>query len=152
MPEPYSPHEFTALVCLETPELLQAVSEQLTALGFAIETAQTPAAAVTALHTLVCDIVITSDDFGGADAFTNPVLAEINEFSQEARRAMFVTLIGQERTTQAEMEAFALSVDLVLNPQDIPRLKGLVGQNLARKEAFYRVFHLVEKAQEAEIG
>lgn len=151
MPEPYAQHEFTALVCFDTPEQIAAASEQLTSLGFNIETAQTTETALSALRSLVCDIVVTSEDFGGADAFTNPVLSEVNGLPLDARRALFVVLMGQNRTTQSEMDAFTFSVDLVLNPQDIPRLKALVGQGIARKEEFYRVFRALEKMVEEEV-
>jgi DNA-binding response OmpR family regulator len=151
MTEPYSPREFTALLCCDGADLTAAATDQMTALGFAIETAETPEAALTALHHQLCDIVVVSESFGGADAFTNPVLSEINEFSQELRRSMFIVVLSPGRKTLAEMDAFSLSTDLILNPQDISRLQALVGQGLTRKEEFYRVFRAVEKQIQQEI-
>lgn len=146
----FAPHEFTALICFDSPDQSQAVTEQLAPLGFEIQTATTPEAAIIALHANTCDMVVTSEDFGGADAFTHPILAEIAGFNLDQRRGVFVVLIGTARTSQSEVQAFSLSVDLVLHPQDIPRLKGLVGQGIARKEAFYSTFRAMEKTVQME--
>jgi len=122
----------------------------LTPLGFVIQTAPTPKDALTGLHTQICDLVVTSEDFGGADAFSHPVLSELAEFPLDLRRSSFVILIGPNRTSQSEIQAFSLSVDMVLRPEDTPKLKGLVGQGLARKEAFYATFRAMEKLVQEE--
>ena len=150
MPNDIAPHEFTALLCLDTPAQMEAVTEQLAPLGFEIQSASTPEAALSGLHSYVCDMVVTSEDFGGADAFTHPVLAELAVYPSDQRRATFVILIGPNRTSQSEVQAFSLSVDLVLNTQDIPKLKGLVGQGITRKEAFYSAFRAMEKMVQLE--
>ncbi len=151
MSEPYNPREFTALLCCDDADLIASATDQMTALGFAIETAETSEAALSALHNQLCDIVVVTENFGGSDAFTNSVLSEINEFTQELRRSIFVVVISPNRKTLAEIDAFALSADLILNPQDLPRLQGLVGQGLTRKEEFYRVYRAVEKQIQQEI-
>jgi len=90
-------------------------------------------------------VMVISDDFGGGDAETHPVLAQLASVPLELRRSMFVVLIGPNLTTHSKMQAFALSVELVICPQDVPNLKALVGQGLARHEEFYATFNAVAR-------
>ena len=82
---------------------------------------------------------------GGGDAETHPVLAQLASIPLDMRRSLFVILVGPELTSFSKMEAFALSVDLVIRPQDISNLKAIVGQGLAAQEAFYASFHAVAR-------
>jgi len=136
------PHDFTALLCVDAPELLKSLSDPLEKLGFSVQPAGTVQEATTQLHSQPYDVVVMSETFCGADAETHPILSELAEIPLDLRRTMFVVLTGPNRSAFApEMETFALSVDLFLGPQDLPNLTGLLARGLARHEAFYAAYH-----------
>jgi len=137
--------DFTALLCIDSQELQETATGQLTPLGFEVHTVSTPEQALSHLHSHLYDVMVISDDFGGGDAETHPVLAQLASVPLELRRSMFVVLIGPNLTTHSKMQAFALSVELVICPQDVPNLKALVGQGLARHEEFYATFNAVAR-------
>jgi len=137
--------DFTALLCIDSQELLETATGQLTPLGFEVHTVSTPEQALSHLYSHSYDVMVVSDDFGGGDAETHPVLAQLASVPLELRRSMFVVLIGPNLTTHSKMQAFALSVELVICPQDVPNLKALVGQGLARHEEFYATFNAVAR-------
>ena len=135
-------HEFSALLCIDEPGLLANVSASLTKLGFSTQPAVTVQEATLHLHSQPYDVVAMSETFCGADAETHPILSELSALPLDLRRALFVILIGANRSATApEMEAFALSVDLLIGPQDLPDLNGFLGRGLARHEAFYAAYH-----------
>ncbi|MEI8234058.1 MAG: hypothetical protein WCH57_05170 [Verrucomicrobiota bacterium] len=139
-------HEFSALLCIDAPDLLESVSAPLTQLGFSVQPAVTVQEATTQLHSQPYDVVAVSETFCGADAETHPILSELAALPLDLRRTLFVIFIGANRSASApEMDAFALSVDLLLGPQDLPNLNGLLGRGLARHEAFYAAYHAAAK-------
>jgi len=136
---------FDALLCITSQESRDVATGQLTTLGFEVHTVSDAQDAFTHLYSHSYNVVVVSEDFDGGDAETNPILAELATMPLNFRRSMFVILVGPNRIALSEMQAFSLSVDLVIRPQDILNLKALVGQGLARHEAFYEAYHSVAK-------
>lgn len=134
---------FTALLCIDSQELAEAATEQLAPLGFEVHTVSTAEQSVTSLYSHTYDVLVISDDFDGGDLDAHPVLNELSLLPLDVRRSIFVVLVGPNLTSFSKMQAFALSVDLVIRPQDVPNLKALVGQGLAAHEEFYATFHAV---------
>ena len=143
--DPSASRDFTALLCLDSQEQLETGTVQLSSLGFEVHTVSTPEQALAHLYSHSYDVMLISDDFGGGDAETHPVLAELATLPLDLRRSMFVILIGPNLTSHSKVQAFALSVDLVIRPQDVMNLKALVGQGLAQHEEFYAAFHAVTR-------
>ena len=135
--------DFTALLCIDSQELLETASGQLTSLGFEVHTVSTPEQAFAHLSSQTYDIIVISDDFGGGDTETHPVLAQLADIPLESRRSMYVVLVGPQLTPSSRMQAFALSVELVIRPQDVSNLKALLGQGLERHKALYSTFNTV---------
>lgn len=141
---------FTALLCVDSDELRQIITEQLTPLGFEIHAVTSAEEAGSQWYSHFYDVMVISETFGGGDAETHPVLAELAGVPLDFRRAIFVVLIGNLRTTRSEMEAFVYSVDLVVSMQDAPNLKALVGQGLTRQGELYADFHAISKRIQGE--
>ena len=137
--------DFNALLCIDSQELLETATGQLTPLGFEVHTVSTPEQALTHLYSHLYDVMVIADDFGGGDAETHPVLAQLAGVPLELRRSMFVVLLGSNLTSHSKMQAFALSVELVICPQDVANLKAIIGQGLARHEEFYATFNTMVK-------
>ena len=140
---PSAPRECTALLCIEAQNVLQTAIDQLAPLGFAVHTVTTPEQALTHLYSHSCDVMVVSDTFGGGDAEAHPVLSQLASVPLDLRRKLFVILLGSNLTPHSKMQAFALSVDLVLQPQDVANLKELVSQGLAAHQEFYAAFNAV---------
>ena len=143
--DPAASRNFTALLCIASPEMLSAATDQLAPLGFEVQTVATPEQALAHLYSHPCDVVVVSDDFGGGDAEAHPLLSQIASVPLDLRRKFLLLLIGPSLTPRSSMQAFALSVDLVLRPEDIPNLKGIVGQGLADRREFYATFNAVHQ-------
>lgn len=141
-----SPRDFTALLCIDAPDLLETIRAPLLQLGFAVQAAPAVQEAITLLHAESFDVVAISETFCGADAHTHPILTELSELPLDVRRDFFVVLYGAGRNAaSSEMEAFSLSVDLLVGPQDLPNLSGLIGRGLSRHDAFYAAYHAAAK-------
>ena len=148
--DPLSTSNFVALLCIDSQELLETATSQLTSLGFEVHTVAAAEEAISHLYSHSYNVVMISEDFEGGDAETNPVLSELAVMPLDVRRSMFVILVSPSRVALSPMEAFALSVDLVIRPQDVANLKALVGQGLARHEALYAAFHAASKRFQQE--
>ena len=135
--------QFLALLCIDSQELTEIATSQLTTLGFEVHTVPAFQEAITQLHSHSYQLVMTSEDFAGGDAATNPILAELATIPLDFRRPIFVILVGPTQTSLSEMQAFAFSVDLVIQPGDVSNLKAIVGQGFARCEALYATFNAV---------
>ena len=131
---------FTALLCVTPPELQETCGSQLAQLGFETHASTNPEDAISQLYSRTHDVVVVAEKFGGADLETHPILAELALVALDVRRAMYVVLIGPSCVTQSEMQAFCLSVDLVINLSEVFNLKMLVGKGIARHEEFYAAF------------
>jgi len=140
---PSASRDFTALLCMDAPDMLQAVTDQLASLGFEMHTVATSEQALNNLYSHSYDVLVVSDTFGGGDAETHPVLAQLASVPLDLRRKLFVILLGPNLMPRSTMQAFALSVDLVLHPKDVANLKGIVGQSLAAHQEFYAAFNAV---------
>jgi len=126
-----------ALLCIESPHIREIISGQLNQLGFGIHTATNAEEALHALYSQDCDVVVIAEDYEGTDIKTHPVLTEIGNMPIKQRRLLFLTLMGPDLTTQSERQAFTLSADLVIHPQDIPNFKTLISQGIQRHKELY---------------
>jgi hypothetical protein len=137
--------DLVALLCIGSPELQELAIDQITQLGFAIHTAFTAEEANSKLTTHPYNIVAIEENLEGTDAQTHPILAELAALRLDARRDLFVVLIGPGMETQSDSQAFGLSVDLTINLADAPNLKTLVGRGIVAQEEFYAAFNAVKK-------
>lgn len=142
--------DLAALVCIDSPDLQEIVIDQLSQLGFGIHTASTAEEAIPMVYAHSYNIVATSEDFGGADVQTHPLLAELSGIPLDLRQSMFVCLIGPNMVTESEMQAFTLSIDLTVLLEDVPNLKTIVGRAVVRQEEFYKAYNAVKKRVRSE--
>ena len=143
--DPTASRDLSALLCIESQEVLEAATAQLTPIGFEVHAVSAPEQALAHLYSHSYEVMVVSEDFGGGDAETHPVLVQLASLPLDMRRRLFVILLGPNLTPHSKMQAFALSVELVLRPQDVANLKGIVGQGLAAHQEFYAAFHAVSE-------
>ncbi len=86
------------------------------------------------------DVVSLSDGFDQVPVEQSPVMTHINRLSMSIRRRMFLMLISERFKTMDRLTAFAMSANLVVNPNDVSRLDRILGMAISDNEKFYKVF------------
>jgi len=86
------------------------------------------------------DLVILSNGFGGTNLENSPINHYLNHLSMSVRRKTFLVLLSEQFKTMDNMMAFAVSANLVVNPDDLSSLGAILNKTLADHEKFYKVF------------
>jgi hypothetical protein len=92
------------------------------------------------LRRALFEIVIVDERFESSGVLDNAVRQMLNTMPISARRQVFVVLLGREFKTFDNMMAFARSVNVVVNLNDLPHLPAILRKGLEDNEDFYRVF------------
>jgi len=86
------------------------------------------------------DIIILSDAFDGKGFEGNPIINYLNHLSMSVRRGIYLVLISTSFKTMDNMMAFAMSANLVVNPEDLPNTRLILKKGTSDNEKFYKVF------------
>jgi hypothetical protein len=127
----------TALICGD-----QNTIEKLTLkdLGFKFHVAETQELGIEQIRYTQYDCIILHENFAGSSLRSNAVLHYLASVPMAQRRYSFVCVIGNSFKTLDAMQAFANSVQLVLNPADLPNLGAILKKSLAEFEILYRPY------------
>ena len=146
----FEPGDKTALVCVDVPEVQRLIVENLTEIDYKIHTGLFLEDILLKLQTHTYDVVIVAEHFNAANKENHPILDASRACPSSQRRAQMFVMVGSGVHTDSEMEAWASSVDLVVNLADVPNLKHVVRRAVTRRDAFYRP--LIEAFSAAGIG
>lgn len=133
----FEPGDKTALICLDIPEVQRTVVEQVDSLGYKIHTGMFLDDCVLKLYSHPYDLVITSDEFSGQDLHNHAILHEAAHAVAESRRKQIYVLLGSMLATNDELQAFSLSVEVVVNLADVAALRSLVRRAGVRRTELY---------------
>jgi hypothetical protein len=133
----FEPGDTTALVCVDVPEVQRLVVDNLTESDYKIHTGLFFEDILLKLQTHAYDVVIIAEHFNATNLETNPVLEAILEIPAHIRRKQVFVLVGSSVNTDSDMQAWAHSVDLVVNLSDVPNIKHVVRRSVLRSKAFY---------------
>lgn len=134
----FEPGDKTALVCVDVPEVQRLVVENLTEIDYKIHTGLFLEDILLKLQTHTYDVVIVAEHFNAANKENHPILDASRACPSSQRRAQMFVMVGSGVHTDSEMEAWASSVDLVVNLADVPNLKHVVRRAVTRRDAFYK--------------
>jgi CheY-like chemotaxis protein len=152
MAEATSGQEFAqqrlVLVCVDAPERQAVIKAALEQLGFTMYAAKTAEDAVERLRRDTVEIAIVDESFQHSTPLDNEVLHALTTMPMSARRYMFVALLGRTYKTFDNMMAFARSVNVVVNLNDLPHLPAILRKGVTENNEFYRVF----REMLAEVG
>ena len=137
-----------ALVCEDAPERQAVIRAALEQIGFAMLAPKGAEDAIERVRRDTYEIVIVDEGYQGASPLDNPVLSAIRAMPMSQRRWMFVTLLGREYKTFDNAMAFARSVNVVVNLNDLPHLPAILKKGITDHVEFYRTFRQVL----AEVG
>jgi CheY-like chemotaxis protein len=132
-----------ALVCEGAPERQGVIKAALDQIGFTMHAARNAEEAVERLRRDSYELVIVDERFQGSTPLDNVVLAALHGMPMSGRRYIFVALLGREYKTFDNMMAFARSVNVVVNPNDLPHLPAILVKAMNDNNQFYRVFREV---------
>ena len=140
-PEPFDAR--AALVCEDVLERQAVIKTALEQIGFSMLAVKNADEAITRLRRDVYELVIVDEQYEGATPLDNKVLAAVRAMAMSHRRGMFVALLGREFKTFDNVVAFARSVNVVVNLNDLPHLPAILKKGIAEHVDFYRVFRQV---------
>ncbi len=132
-----------ALVCEDASERQAVIKAALDQIGFTMHAAKNADEAVERMRRDTYELVILDERFQGSTHLDNAVLATLRGMATATRRYMFVALLGREYKTFDNMMAFARSVNVVVNPNDLPHLPAILVKAMNDNNQFYRVFREV---------
>ena len=133
----FEPGDTTALICVDVPEVQRLVVENLTELGCKIHTGLFVEDIMLKLQTQAYDIVVIAEHFSDSNLQSNPILYSTLEIAPTQRRKQLIVLVGSSLHTDSDMEAWANSVDLVVNLADVPNIKHVLRRCMQRSRNFY---------------
>ena len=144
MPETTNAQDFgnqrLVLVCVDAPERQAVIKAALEQLGFTMYASKTAEDAVERLRRETFEVAIVDEQFQGGNALDNEVLTAFLNMPMSTRRYMFVALLGRTYKTFDNMMAFARSVNVVVNLNDLPHLPAILRKGVTENNEFYRVF------------
>lgn len=141
--EAFEENQRLALVCHDVPEHQALIKTALQELGFKIHIASSGPDAMERMRKTAYEVIVLDEEFQGGTALDNPVLQTIQSMMMPIRRYIFVALVGKQFKTVDNMMAFAKSVNVVVNANDLPQIKGILRQGIADNDGSYRVFREV---------
>ncbi|OPX35720.1 MAG: hypothetical protein B1H11_08665 [Desulfobacteraceae bacterium 4484_190.1] len=134
-------HDATlALVMEDSAEQAEKIKPDIEQFGYNVVLAKNTRDAIGRMRLYHFDLIILSEQFDGIDVGKGPILQYLNHLSMSVRRRIFIALIGNNFQTADHMTAFAMSVNLVVNREDMDRLMDILINSIAEKEKFYKVF------------
>lgn len=152
MAEPMTAPDFGTqrfvLVCVDAPERQAVIRAALDQLGFTMYAAKNTEDALERLRRDTFEVVIVDEQYQGGSALDNDVLQALKMMPMSVRRYIFVALLGRTYKTFDNMMAFARSVNVVVNLNDLPHLPAILRKGITENNEFYRVFREIL----AEVG
>ena len=133
----FEPGDTTSLVCVDVPEVQRLVVDNLTELGCKIHTGLFTEDIMVKLQTHAYDVVVIAEHFADSNLQSNPILHATLEIAPNQRRRQIIVLVGSSVHTDSDMEAWAHSVDLVVNLADVPNIKHVLRRCMQRSRSFY---------------
>jgi len=130
--------ENDAIVALAGPAA-DPIREAVGRLGFEVDTVEDVEEGARLLEQGAYEMAVTSP--GAAEPGRPETLAQrLLRLSPDARRRLFVVLVGEEFRSGDGTQAWASQADLVLHPQDAERAETLIRATLAERRRLYQPF------------
>ncbi len=136
--EIYDEHDKIALVMDQKNE--DEINKALTDLGYKLQTARTPDHGVHKMKFTEFHVVVFHERFGGVDREENPLYKFIQDLPMTTRRKTFISMVGPELKSTDNMQAYAYSVNQVINEKDMDKLDVILKKGINENDMFYRIY------------
>lgn len=140
-----------ALVALPDRDAAAALALTLTRQGFAVDSFDDAAEGLRRLEQGFYALVAAAR-LAGAGPHDESLYQRVLRLGPEARRRVFVLLVGDEFRSGDGTQAFAALADLVLHPRDAGQGDALLRAALDERQRLYHVFHDARRRLEAAAG
>ncbi len=138
------------LVAIHDKAQAASVTTPLTRHGFQVDTLENADEGARLLEQGVYEVVFTTRT--PATPGTESLFDRCTRLSPDARRRIFLVLLGEEYKTGDGTQAFAQTADLVLNPKDAARVDTLLASTHAERRRLYQVLLDARRRFEASEG
>jgi len=129
----------TALICEQDAGVREKIRSILQQMDYHVTVGESARDAMKYMRLRVFDLVFLDENFEGGGLQSNYVLQSLGHQPMSIRRNIFVALLGNGFRTADNMTAFNLSVNLVVNLNDIDQLDKILKRSLIDYEEFYRM-------------
>jgi len=134
------------LVCIKNQEKAPEVIQALKGMGFSsVSQALSQKEAMDRMKYNQYDVVVIEDGFGGR-VEESQIMTEFRNMPVSQRRKVFLVLLGDRWETSNAMQAFSLSVNLVVNLKLLDKIKEGIASAMVRHHKFYKVFNECREA------
>ena len=130
----------SAIICCHEPSYQKYLVGELRKLGFKVHLATSHQQAQQRLSTRAYDVTVLLENLEGCQLDSNPLLQYLCALPTDERRQTFVVLLCQSFATSDAMNAYAQSVDLLINYQDIAQFAVVAGPAFEEHEEGTRFF------------
>ncbi len=127
----------SALVLMGEEGNDSTVSSVLQELGYRVEVADSPIEALAKLSSNSYATIIMHAAFGGETLSESTVYNHIQWLPVSRRRSIFYILVGPDFRTLYDLEALAMSANLVMNDADVAYLKPVLKKSFRDHEALF---------------
>jgi hypothetical protein len=119
-----------ALLCCHEPTYAEYLAGELRLMGYKLHLADSHAEAIHRLNSRGYHLIVALENLEGCELAHNALLQHLAALPNDERRATYVVLLCQSFATSDEMGAYSLSVDQLVNYQDISQFASLVAPAL----------------------
>ena len=116
----------SVLVCCHEPAYLEYLTEQLRGIGYKVHHAASHQQAVQRLASRAYGVTILLENLEGCALADNSLLHHLATMATDERRATYLVMLCQSFATGDDMNAYALSVNQLINYQDIAQFSALI--------------------------
>jgi hypothetical protein len=124
-----------------------ALALSLTRLGYHVDTVDNVEEGARLVEQGVYDLVATTRAAGAGGKET--LYQRMTRLSPEARRRVFLVLVGEDLKTGDGTQAWAAMADLTVAPRDLGTVDGILGKTLEERTRLYQVFNDARRRHEA---
>ena len=141
------PASHRALVSIGDRALAGAVTVMLSRLGYEVDAIEDPAEGGRLMEQGAQDVVFTTRGVA-AQGKPETLYQRLNRLSPEARRRLFVVLVGDEFKTADGTQAWVCLADLVISSRDASNADNVITNTLAERSRLYQAFNEARRRHE----
>ncbi|MEA3487614.1 MAG: hypothetical protein U9R20_08145 [Thermodesulfobacteriota bacterium] len=130
----------TVLICETDPVVRAKISNILEEMGYYITESATAHDSLRDMRFHAYHLIVVNESFDAQGAADNHVLDYIRHLPMNVRRNIFVTMLSVGVRTRDNMAAFAESVNLIINLENIDDAGAIIERGIANNEVFYGTF------------
>ena len=130
----------TALICETDPVVRAKISNILEEMSYYVTVSTTAHDSLRDMRFHAYHLIVVNESFDAQGAGDNHVLDYIRYLQMNVRRNIFVTMLSVGIRTMDNMAAFAKSVNLIVNLEDIDDAGAIIERGIADNEVFYSTF------------